>query len=102
MSSWWERSRKRDLEIAEGADADLLQQNRCRSKLAFTLIGLAVLIVYGDSKVHFPSKVSMALRMFAAVSFALGAVLAKWAQHEHSFLTRPDPEGPPEIFRDKP
>ena len=34
--------------------------------------------------------------LFAAV----GLLMAKWAQQESAFLSRPDPEGPPKIFKE--
>ena len=80
MSTWWERSRKRDLELAEGADADLMQANRRRYRVAFALMGLAVLIVYLEPKIHLPGKLSTIIRVLAAASFEVGVLLVKWAQ----------------------
>lgn len=100
MSGWVERWQKRRLEIAAGADEDLMRSNRRRYKVAFGLIGLAFVLGLIDAKFRLPRALEIALRVGIGVSGLVGIVLAKWAQHEHAFLTEPDPERPPEIFRD--
>jgi hypothetical protein len=101
MAGWVERWQRRRLELAEGADADLMRSNRRRYKVAFSLIGLAFVLGLIDAKFSLPHALEIALRVGIGVSGLLGIVLAKWALHEHDFLTEPDPERPPEIFRNK-
>src|SRR5262245_51309680 len=101
MAGWFQRLAKRRYELAQGADADLIQSNRRRFRLAFGLIGLAFLLGLICSKLHLPVTLKTILGVAAGISGVVGFVLAKWAQHEHDFLTDPDPEGPPEIFRNK-
>lgn len=102
MAGWFQRVAKRRYELAQGTDADLMKSNRRRFKVAFGLIGLAFVLGLSCSKLHLPAKLRTVFGVAAAVSGIIGFVLAKWAQHEHDFLTDPDPEGPPEIFRNKP
>jgi hypothetical protein len=101
MTGWFQRLEKRRHELAQGADADLMQSNRRRFKLAFGLIGLAFALGLICSKLHLPATLKVVLVIAGGVAGITGLVLAKWAQHEHDFLTDPDPEGPPEIFRNK-
>lgn len=99
MPVWVERWQKRRRELAEGADADLMQSNRRRFRVAFSLIGLAFVLGLIDAKFRLPAILGIAIRVGAGISAVVGFVLAKWAQQERAFLTRPDPEGPPEIFK---
>jgi hypothetical protein len=99
VAGWVERRQKRRLELAEGADADLMRSNHRRYRAAFSLIGLALVLGLIDAKFRLPHTLEIAFRVGVGVSGVVGIVLAKWAQHEHAFLTEPDPEGPPEIFR---
>jgi hypothetical protein len=99
MAGWVEGWQRRRLELAEGADADLMQSNRRRYRVAFGLIGLAFVLGLIDAKFRLPHILEIAFRVGAGVSGLVGIALAKWAQHEHAFLTEPDPERPPEIFR---
>ena len=98
MAGWLERWQERQIELAEGADADLVQANRRKVRIAFGLIGLAVLLVLTSAKIQLPHKLDLVFRIIAIIFFAVGGVLAKWAA-ERSFLTEPEPEGPAEIFR---
>jgi hypothetical protein len=99
MQGWFERWQKRRRELVEDADADLMQSNRRRFRVAFGLIGLALVMGLVDAKFLLPATLAIIFRVGAGTSVVVGIVLAKWAQHEHAFLTRPDPEGPPEIFK---
>ena len=54
------------------------------------------------AKLHLPALLRTALGVAAAISGVVGFVMAKWAQFEHNFLTRPDSEGPAETFSDRP
>jgi hypothetical protein len=99
MQRWIERWRERRRELAEGADADLMQSNRRRFRVAFSLIGLAFVIGLIDAKFRLPASLEIAFRVGTGISGVVGILLAKWAHQEHAFLTRPDPEGPPEIFK---
>jgi hypothetical protein len=102
MPGWFERWEQRRRELAEGADADLVRANRRRFRIGFGLVGLAVLLRLLSARLHPAPLLVTALRIASGISGVAGIVVAKWAQSEHHFLTRPDPEGPPEIFKDKP
>jgi len=99
MPGWVGRWQKRRRELAEGADADLMQSNRRRFIAAFGLIGFAFVMGLIDAEFRLPATLEIVFRVAAGISGVVGIVLAKWAQQEHAFLTRPDPEGPPEIFK---
>jgi hypothetical protein len=99
MRGWVKRWQKRQRDLAEGADADLMQSNRRRFRGAFCLIGLAVVLGLISAKFRLPPTLKLVFRVGAGISGVVGVVLAKWAQQEHAFLTRPDPEGMPEIFK---
>jgi len=88
-------------EIGEGTDADLVRANRTRFRVAFSLIGVGFILVVLGGKLHITGRFDTVLRAIAAVSVVVGFVLGRWARSEREFLIRPDPEDPPEIFRDK-
>jgi hypothetical protein len=102
MPGWIERWHKRRRELAEGADADLVQSNRRRFRVALGLLGLAFVLGLIDVKFRLPATLEVACRVGVVVSGVIGLVLARWAGVEHSFLTRPEAEGPPEIFKNSP
>ena len=97
---WVERYQKRQCELTEGVDADLVQANRRRFRVAFGG-GIAVVLVLLDSKLRLPVLLSIVVRVGAVISGVVGIVLGKWAQAERTFLTRTDPEPPPEIFNNR-
>jgi hypothetical protein len=99
MPGWGARWQKRRRELAQGADADLMQFNRRRFRVAFGLIGIALVLGLLSAAVRMQLMVENALRIAAGISAVVGVVLAKWAHAEHSFLTEPEQEGPPEIFK---
>jgi hypothetical protein len=101
MPGWVERWQKRQRELAQGADADLVHSNRRKFRVASSLLGLAFVLGLLDAKIPLPSYVRIAITLGAVISGVGGIVLMKWAQQEDVFLTRPDPEGPPEIFKNK-
>jgi len=102
MHSWLDRWQKRQRELAEGVDADLIQANRRRSALALGVFVFGFLLVVIDAKLHLPTVLRTVLGTVAVVCLLVGGLVGKWAQAEHSFLTRPDSESPAEIFKNKP
>ena len=96
MPSWLKRQR----ELAQGADADLMRANRRRFRLAFGLAGVGFVLGVFGVKLHLPSTFDTALRVIAAACVGLGFVLGQWARRERTFLTQPDPDGPISVFRD--
>jgi hypothetical protein len=99
MSSWLERWRKRKSDLAHGVDADLVRDNRNRYKLAFGLIGLGFLLGLLDSKIQIPSTLRSIVVGMVFMSIIGGFLLAAWARQEDAFLSKPDPEEPPRIFK---
>ena len=99
MSSWFERWRQRQRDLAQGVDADLIRDNRNRYKLAFGLIGFAFLLSLLASKIQNTSTLRMIIVGMAVVSLVVGFLLAAWARQEAAFLNKPDPEEPPRIFK---
>jgi UDP-N-acetylmuramyl pentapeptide phosphotransferase/UDP-N-acetylglucosamine-1-phosphate transferase len=100
MNNWWQRSEQRRRELAQGVDADLVQANRKRFWTSLCLIGIAGIVGVIDSRLNLPRALHLILRCAAVVFGLVGIVMAKWAQHEHEFLTSPDPEKPPTVFKE--
>ncbi|MGB7120665.1 MAG: hypothetical protein WBE02_13120 [Bradyrhizobium sp.] len=99
MSSWLERWCKRESDLAQGADADLVRDNRNRYKFAFGLIGIGFLLGLLYSNIQIPNTLRSIVLGVALVSVIGGFLLAAWARQEEAFLNKPDSEEPPRIFR---
>lgn len=102
MHSWIERWQKRQRELSEGVDTDLMQANRRRSRLAFGVFVFGFSLFVIDAKLHLPTVLRTVLATVAVICLLVGGLVGKWAQAEQAFLTRPDSERPPEIFKNKP
>ena len=63
MPSWLERWHKRQRELAQGADADLMRANRRRFRVALGLIGGGLALGAFGRGLHLPSAFDMALRV---------------------------------------
>jgi hypothetical protein len=70
--------------------------------MALGLLLVAVVLGPLGAKLHLPSMLSVVFRVTVGISAVIGMVLAMWAREERWFLTKPDPERPPEIFNNKP
>jgi len=51
------------------------------------------------SKIHLPSTLHLIVVVIATVCLIGGLALAAWARQESAFLSKPDPENPPKIFK---
>jgi hypothetical protein len=65
MADWLERWRKRQREIAEGTDADLVQANRTRFRVAFSLVGVGFILMVLGGKLHLTGRLDTVLRVIA-------------------------------------
>jgi len=97
--SWGERWRERQYQLAQGVDANLVRGNHQRFRLAFGLLVFAFLLGILASKFHLPSTLRFIIGLIVIAAFLVGFVLAEWARQEAAFLSKPDPEEPPKIFK---
>jgi hypothetical protein len=96
---WFERWSRRQDELAQGADTDLVRDNRKRYRLAFSLLGFAILLSLLVSKVDLGKQLRLVMSVVAAGSGVAGLLLLMWARQEQAFLHKPEPEVPPKIFK---
>jgi hypothetical protein len=99
MNGWFDRRFQRQRELRQGADADLVGENRKRWKLAWCLWGSGLVLGFVQTKVRLPAIWHSIAVWLSVTAFLVGAVLLRWGQIERNFLNRPDPEGPPKIFK---
>jgi protein-S-isoprenylcysteine O-methyltransferase Ste14 len=99
MSGYLRRWSQRQRDLSRGVDAGLVRDNRKRYKVAFGLVALGLLLAMLGSKVHTPSLVHWMLVVAGGVSVVVGFLMGMWAQQESAFLSKPDPEEPPTIFK---
>lgn len=97
--NWLERRIRRQTELAQGIDADLVRDNRKRYKFAIGLLSFAVLLSFLTSKVHLAEPLRPFVGAIAGCSGVAGLVLLVWARQEEIVLNKPDPEDPPNIFK---
>jgi hypothetical protein len=99
MRGWFQRRSQRRHDLTRGVDADLVRDNRKRFKIAFGLIGLGILLALLGGELHTANLLHWVLLDTGGVSVLAGFLLAIWAREESAFLTKPDPEEPPTIFK---
>ncbi|MFZ3333649.1 MAG: hypothetical protein WA197_23620 [Candidatus Acidiferrales bacterium] len=99
MSSLFQRSNRRQRDLARGVDADLVRDNGKRFKLAFALIASGFLLDLVSAKVRTPSLVYSILFDIGMASVVAGFLPAIWARSESAFLSKPDPKVPPTILK---
>jgi hypothetical protein len=99
MLGWFGRWRQRQRDLSQGVDADLVRDNSNRYRLAFGLIGFGFLLSLLDARIKIPSTLRSILMGMAIASVIAGFLLAAWARQERAFLSKPDPEEPPSIFK---
>src|SRR5215472_19175587 len=99
MWEWLERWQQRQRELRQGVDADLVRDNRRRWKLSWFLFGCSFLLIGIQAGIKFPEpwhRVAVAITM---VFFVGGLFFGQWARAEESFLDRPNPKGPPKLWK---
>jgi len=97
--SWYERWSRRQGELAQGVDADLVRYNKKRSRFGFGLLGSAVLLALLMSRIHFGETLRTVTSIIAGAAATAGLIVLAWARQEEISLGRPDPEAPPKIFK---
>lgn len=97
--TWLERWRRRQHDIAQGADADLFRANARRYRWSAGLFAAGAVIAYVAAKLNFARAWHVAANTVAALLMVAGAILVRWARAERRFLRKPDPEGPPSILK---
>lgn|ERR1700719_1732339 len=99
MLGWFGRWLQRQRDLSRGVDADLVRDNSKRYRRAFGLIGFGFLLSLLDAKIKIPGTLRPTAIGIAIVSIIAGFLLAAWARQERAFLSKPDQEEPPRIFK---
>jgi hypothetical protein len=96
LKRWQQRQR----ELAQGADADLVRENRKRGRFGFGLLAFSFIFAACTSKMQLPHLLRTIIGGSAIASLVVGFVMLQWAKWEKAFLDRPDQEKPPSILKD--
>jgi uncharacterized membrane protein HdeD (DUF308 family) len=96
---WWERWQQRQQELAAGADADLVRDNRKKQRWSTVLFGAGLLLLLVLARFRPWKTLGTIGAVVGVVLLIAGSLLGKWARAESSFLDEPDPEKPPSIFK---
>ena len=99
MLDWLDRWQQRHSELQNGADADLVRDNRRRWKFSLALLVCSFLLVGIQAAVKFPDPWHTIAVTLTIVFFVGGALLGRWARAERSFLDRPNPKEPPRLWK---
>jgi hypothetical protein len=97
--SWFERWSRRQDELAQGVDADLVRENRKQYKRAFWLLGFGFLLAFLMSKVQLAESLRPIVAAIAGGAGVAGSILLLRARQEEIALHKPAPEEPPQIFK---
>ena len=96
---WIRRQAQRDQDLQSGVDADLIQDNRRRFRLALLLIGFAVFLTLVDRVLQPQGWLRNVVVWIAGGCAIAGFIGLRWAFAESSFLHNPDPKEPPSLFK---
>ena len=99
MNSWLKRFIKRQRDLTEGADTDLVHGNRRRFAIGLGVLAAGFLLIYWSVQLSFAPTLHKILVVAGILLFLAGAVLAEWASREWWSLHKPDPEEPPSILK---
>jgi hypothetical protein len=99
MRGWLERWVRRQNELERGVDADLVGAVRRKWKLFLWLFGSGGLTLGCDALFTLRGWLHNSLIFIAALFFIAGTVVARLAWAEDAFLSRPEPEEPPRLFK---
>jgi hypothetical protein len=90
---------RRQRDLARGADAELVRDNARRYQVALGFMGLGFFLALLGNKAQPPSPLYWILVGFGGLSMLVGFLMALWAREESGFLSKPDSEDPPKIFK---
>ncbi len=97
--NWWDRWRRRQNQLAQGVDADLVRENQKRYRFAFGLLTFAFALSLLVSKIHLQAALRIVVSVVATVCGVAGFALLAWSRQDAAFLGKPEPEEPPKIFK---
>lgn len=99
MWDWFERSQRRERDLQQGVDADLVRDNRRRWKFAGALFGCAFAVIGIDAALHLPPAWHRVATWLFGILFVGSLLFAEWARAESAFLNKPDPKEPPRLWK---
>jgi len=97
--NWWDRWRRRQNELAQGVDANLVRENQKRYRFTFGLLTFAFALSLLVSKIHLQVSLRIVVSVVATVCSIAGFALLAWSRQEAAFLSKPEPGEPPKIFK---
>jgi hypothetical protein len=99
MWDYLERIRKRYVDLAQGADADLVKDNKRRWKWSAIIAGCGLLLLGVLAYVKLPQPWSKLISIIAGILTIGGLMLGRYALLWDGIIYRPDPKGPPSLFK---
>jgi hypothetical protein len=82
---WWERWRQRQQELAEGADADLVRDNRKKWLWSIALSGAGSLMLFVFTRIRLWKPLEAVVLVVGFGLFIAGFLLGRWALAESCF-----------------
>ncbi len=99
MLEGFDRYLRRQRDLATGVDADLVQGNRRKFRLAISLIGVAFLLLGIDRIIKPHGLIQEVFGWLLGVLLVSGTLIAMWAGQERAFLDKPEPKKPSSLFK---
>ena len=99
MSRWLRRRQQRERDLRSGVDADLVQANRRRGAFSLYFFAAAFLMVMLQTIIKFTAPWHLIALGLTCLFFLCGAGLGHWTYSERAFLSKPEPEEPPKLFK---
>ena len=98
MLDWLDRWQQRQRELQNGADADLVRDNRRLWKFSLALLVCSFLLIGIQAAVKFSDPWHTIAVTLTMVFLVGGVVLGRWASAQESFLNRPNPKERPRLW----
>jgi len=90
----------RDKQPASGeVNADLWWDNRRRYRVSAALLAVGILVAFILPKLPQSGIFGKILFVICMSSYFVGMIGARWASAEHSFLSKPEPPEPPQLWK---
>lgn len=99
VRNWLARERERQIDVANGLDADLFHDHRRKFRTSIGLLGIGLLVAWLVNSFHLSGVIAKVIVSAAVISALLGALGLWWAGAEWSFLNRANPKEPQSILK---
>ncbi|HTZ33282.1 MAG TPA: hypothetical protein VMH31_12550 [Methylomirabilota bacterium] len=101
MANWLERRVQRQAELQNGADADLIRENRARARIGVASLLAGLGLSWIQHQLHVTGVLGTIFVLVGMALWLYGIVTLAWARQQSILLDKPEPKKPPSITQGK-